>query len=134
MSVRTLETTANCNTEEAQEWLTNGLNDALQIPNLREANVAISYLDEDGRVNIVTGQMDPDDGSWDCKTQSHQLIANGEDSIFGESVVSWGVKTYNHLADHLNQVIDDLVPLSDRASEHDEDINPNCIINDDDDE
>lgn len=132
MSVRTLEAAANCNVEEAQEWMLNSLNDALHIPNLKEASIAITYLEDDGRVNIVTGQMDTEDGSWDCKTQSHQLIQNNEEAVYEEQVMSWGVKTYNHLADQMNLIIEDLVPVSDRASEHDETPVRECVLDEDD--
>lgn len=129
MTVRTLESTANCNVEEAQEWLTNSLNDALLVPGNREAQITITYLEEDGRVNIVTGQMDSDDRSWDCKSVSHQLNVEPDDP----EIVPWGLKTYNTLADQFTQLLDDIVPVSERASEHDEPIRSACQIDDDED-
>lgn len=118
MTVRTIDSAANCNVEEAQEWLSSALSDALTIPGNREAQVVISYLEEDGQLNVIKGQLDSSDGSWDCQTQSHLYQPDHSGGL--TTVLDWGMKTFDHLADQMNQMVDDLVPVSDRASEHDD--------------
>lgn len=121
MSVTGVDSTANCNVEEAQEWIGGALQDALMIPNIRDAQVVISYLEEDGQLNVVSAQLDGSDGSWDCRSQAF-AYAPEMDSAFGDEALAWGMKKFNHLADQMNQCIEDIVPLSERASEHDPEV------------
>ena len=122
MTVNTIESTANCNVEEAQEWLTCSLNDALSIPGNREAQVVISYLEEDGQLNVITGQLDSSDGSWDCQTQSHVYHPGAGEMQSTMHPVDWDLKKFDQLAEQVRQMVEDIVPVSDRASEHDPEI------------
>jgi hypothetical protein len=129
MTVNTHDNAANCNVDEASNWLGAALNDAITNPGVTEAQVTITYLEEDGDLVVVTGQLDSSDRTWDCRSQSHTLIQNAD--VNQKDVYDWGYKKFNQMADQMQAMVDDIVPRSDRASECDVIGDESSLVEDD---